>query len=246
LYFNQAESYAMSPDGLSIVNFGIGALQETNLDTLENVNVLKWGSGLCLGINGDYSLNWFNRNLLDTGSQVSVDWSGKRLSGNWTTNTFPTVSGHIANKGYVDSVVGSASGVYTLPFGHDSTSNPADSTTYYFGGCPSAGLQTLSGSVSFVPVPQSGVLRKIIGNANVAGILGTSEVVNLVVYVNSLAVATGSYYMSGRNNTISSGLQSINLSVSELDTIYLSTVAPNWSTNPTTVRQSAVAYISLG
>lgn len=229
--------------------------------------VLDWDTSHVYGESGLYSIGWADRLLFDNSPsicvsadwnnrklysvtgvgtvQTTLDWQNRVLSGNWQTNCIPTATGHIVNKAYVDSVAGASSGVYTLSFGH-STTNPADSTTYYFGGCSDAVLGTSSTNVSVVPAPQSGVLRKIIGNANVAGTLGTSEVVSLIVYVNGLSVATGSYYMSGRNNTISSGLQSINRNVSELDTIYLSTVAPNWSTNPTTVRQSAVAYISLG
>lgn len=41
--------------------------------------------------------------LRSNSTSVSLDWLNKILSGNWSTNTTPSQSGHIVNKGYLDS-----------------------------------------------------------------------------------------------------------------------------------------------
>jgi hypothetical protein len=39
-----------------------------------------------------------------TGAQlISLDWVNKQLTGNWQTNTLPSLSGHLVNKGYLES-----------------------------------------------------------------------------------------------------------------------------------------------
>jgi hypothetical protein len=195
---------------------------------------------------GAYSLDTVNRYLQDSSDAPTVDWESRALTYIWDHSATPTGASNIANKGYVDSVVGASSGVFTLPFGHSVQSTISDSTSYYFGGCSDMPLQTTAANSSVVVNPQSGVLRKVIGNANVAGTLGSSETVSLIVYLNDSPIATGSYQMTGKNNTIVSGLSGINRNISYLDRIYLGTVTPAWGTNPASIRQSAVAYVSLG
>jgi len=64
-----------------------------------------------------------------TGSIVgqTLNWSNLQLSGNWLTNTFPSLSGHLINKGYLDSVsgaFGANTGVLTGAF-YPLNSNPS-------------------------------------------------------------------------------------------------------------------------
>lgn len=47
--------------------------------------------------------------IWDNLNNVLLDAPNKQLTGNWQTNTIPTVSGHIVNKGYLDSITGSFS-----------------------------------------------------------------------------------------------------------------------------------------
>lgn len=219
------------------VTYGELSIYEPNHDNL----IFSAAFDAWNDLNGVASCNFESRQLL-SGSNVSIDWKDKTLNGAWTVDSNPTATGGIATKAYVDSLAG---GVYTVPFGHALQATVADSTTYYFGGCQDAPPQTTASSASVVPVPQSGVLRKIVGNASVPGTLSSAENVSLVVYINGSAVATGTYQTTGRNNTIFSGLQNIDRNISALDTIQLSMMTPAWTTNPTNLRQSAVAYISL-
>jgi hypothetical protein len=229
--------------------------------------VLDWDTSHVYGESGLYSIGWADRLLYDnspsicvsadwnnrklysvTGAgtvQTTLDWQNRVLSGNWQTNCVPTATGHIVNKAYVDSVVGASSGVYTLQLSHNQFS-PADTLTYYIAAAVGHTPITTQSSSPVIAVPTSGVLRKIIGTAFVAGTLGTSETVSLIVYKNGTSVATGSYLASGRNNTIVSGLSGLSVPVGYLDTLQLAMVCPTWATNPTNLTNSLSAYVSLG
>ncbi|MCK9282303.1 MAG: hypothetical protein M0P71_16930 [Melioribacteraceae bacterium] len=57
----------------------------------------------------------------------NLSWKNQQLSGNWSTNTFPSLSGHLINKGYLDSVsgaFGANTGVLTGSF-YPLNSNPS-------------------------------------------------------------------------------------------------------------------------
>lgn len=189
--------------------------------------------------NGGTSLDLASTSLL-VGVNQKLNWGAGQLSGDWSTNTTPTQSGHLANKSYVDS-----NSSFTLGFGHK-TVNPADSTIYYFGGLHDEAAVNPSSDASVVYCPVSGVLRGVVGNCFVAGTLGSSETCYLIIYINGSGVATGTYKMSGgKNNIIQSGLQSINRSISQYDSIQMG-FSGNWGTQPTTVRHNLNAYITLG
>jgi hypothetical protein len=185
------------------------------------------------------SLDFSSRHL-KSGSSISLDWANKQLSGNWSTDTSPTQSGHIANKSYVDS-----NNAYCLGFGH-AVISPVDGTSYYFGGCHGEAPNTLGSDASVVYAVNSGTLKSVVGNSFVAGTLGSSENVSLVVSLNGTDIATGTYRMTGRNNIIQSGLQSINRSVSKYDVIQMRFVSPSWVTNPINVRHNVNAYFTVG
>ena len=165
--------------------------------------------------------------------------SDRMLMGEWISDFSPTQTGGLATKGYVDSTSS-----YTIPFGHASF-NPLDSTTYYFGAAFGIVASSSQSTSPASAVPKSGVLKSVIGTATVSGTLSSSETVSFVVYKNGTSVATGAYLMTGRNNVISSGVNSLNIPVSELDTLQLSFVCPAWATNPLSVTHALNAYITL-
>lgn len=213
---------------------------------LSSGSVLNWEANNLFDNSGNYSADWNLRQLYGSAgyTDINVDWESRQLSGNWATNTNPTQSGHLANKSYVDS-----NSSFTLGFGHKMVS-PADSTTststhYYFGGIWDETPTTTQSDTSVVYVPTSGILRNIVGNCYVQGTLASSEDVYLVVSVNGSDVATGTYKMTGRNNIIQSGLQSINRNLSKYDSIQMR-FSGSWATNPINIRHNLNAYITLG
>lgn len=218
-----------------------------NLDTMRLIDgsdtKLDWSLSRLI-TTGTSSVDWGNRLLYSDAGSQSANWNSKALYGNWSTDTSPTASNHLVNKSYVDS-----NSSFTLGFGHKMVS-PADSTTststhYYFGGIWDETPTTTQSDTSVVYVPTSGILRNIVGNCYVQGTLASSEDVYLVVSVNGSDVATGTYKMTGRNNIIQSGLQSINRNLSKYDSIQMR-FSGSWATNPINIRHNLNAYITLG
>lgn len=320
--------------GVLIDSVGNQTIDPKNYYLISNgVTSLDWTERSVSSSDSVVSMSWEDRALLDTSEIPSLNWGLRTLSGNWLTNTTPTSSGHIINKGYLDSVTGSLGGgvgsdvvrttgnqtisgikkfsdtiassldgyescsmdnrmlhrsdgdpvmswdtlnlsylwthssaptdpyhiankayvdsnsSFTLGFGHK-TINPADSTPststhHYFGGICDEIPTTTQSDASVVYVPTSGILRSIVGNCFVQGTLASSEDVYLVVSVNGSDVATGTYKMTGRNNIIQSGLQSINRNLSKYDSIQMR-FSGSWATNPMNVRHNLNAYITLG
>lgn len=57
---------------------------------------------------------------------ISLNWKDKQLTGNWQTNTSPSLSGHIVNKGYADTHYFIGSGSPTPPSNTSSPNKWAD------------------------------------------------------------------------------------------------------------------------
>lgn len=76
---------------------------------------LDWNNSILQDTSERASLDWKNRQVYDGAYICSIDWSGRQLSGNWQTNTKPTLSGHIVNLGYVTGHYLSGSGNATPP-----------------------------------------------------------------------------------------------------------------------------------
>ena len=235
-------------DGTTKDFYGAVSIDWLNADLKSRIadfsgSVLNWQSLEMYDNSAFQSVEWGARRLDGTGgfSDVAVDWASRVLSGDWSTNTSPTQSGHITNKSYVDS-----NNVYCLNFGHTTLTTPLDSTSYYFGGLHNENANTSSSDASVVYAVNSGVLRSVVGNSFVVGTLASSETVSLIVSVNGTDVATGIYNMTGKNNIIQSGLQSINRSISKYDAIQMRFVTPAWATNPTSVRHNVNAYFTVG
>lgn len=333
--------------GLKVLSGILGSTGQVQIDPFNSYLYangaisVDWSEKSLFTSDQSVSASWDDRILSDSSEDASVDWENKQLSGNWQTNTNPTSSGHIVNKGYLDNVTGSlgvtipndvvrttgnqsisgnkvfagvsnfndgvnmnrglnvtdedsvtsatfntrflydmagnaslswdglevrgvwshtgiasapnhitnkqyvdSTSSYTIPFGHTS-SNLTASSSGYFASAPVAFSSSEPNSPIAI-VPKSGILKSIVGVCSIAGTLASAGVVNLVVFKNGVSVATGTYVATGRNNVISSGVQSLNIPVSELDYIKLMVSTPAWVTNPTSVSHSLNAYITLG
>lgn len=69
----------------------------------ESNPVLNCSLRVLYDVAGNDSVHFANRQLHRTNESLAVDWQNLILSGNWITNTTPTLSGHLVNKDYADS-----------------------------------------------------------------------------------------------------------------------------------------------
>jgi len=134
-----------------------------------------------------------------------------------------------------------ASAAYTLTLGSAAGQNPADSTTYYFGGDLNANLNT-TWDLTSVDVPKAGTLRRAFIKVRVAGTLGTTEAVSHYVRLNDttdLTVDTTATY----NTAVTNLVANLSQAVVAGDRVAIKIATPGWVTNPTTVRIYAILYI---
>lgn len=95
-----------------IKSFHSGIKVFNNIAGAEYLTIFSSGnSGLLKdagGGNNFTSIDWINRKAYTNSALgvVSIDWSNLILSGNWTTNTAPTISNHLINLGYLTTVSG--------------------------------------------------------------------------------------------------------------------------------------------
>ncbi len=88
--------------GVSSIEWGNRVANDNN-----GVNVIEWGNYSLIDSLQNQSLDWGARELrTGAGGNPSLNWGTKQLSGNWLTDTLPVVSGHLINKGYLDSITG--------------------------------------------------------------------------------------------------------------------------------------------
>ncbi len=116
---NFPQSTIFDASNISSVNWGGRTLVDVG-----NRDSLIWDSRQLLHSGGLISANWQNRTLYDTGEIESVLWAARTLSGNWSTDTIPTISSHIVNKNYLDSKTGLLTGSF-----YPLNSNPAGYVT---------------------------------------------------------------------------------------------------------------------
>jgi hypothetical protein len=160
-----------------------------------------------------------------------------------TNVQFRTVRGGdlvtLTNEG--TNIVVAASAAYTLTLGSAGAQNPADSTTYYFGGDLNANLNT-TWDLTSVDVPKAGTLKRVFIKVRVAGTLGTTEAVSHYVRLNDttdLTVDTTATYNTAVTNLVANFSQA----VAAGDRLAIKIATPGWVTNPTTVRVYAILYI---
>jgi hypothetical protein len=134
-----------------------------------------------------------------------------------------------------------ASAAYTLTLGTAGANNPADSTTYYYGGDLNANLSTAWDFTS-VDVPKTGTLKRVFIKVRVAGTLGTTEAVSHYVRLNDttdITLDTTATY----NTTVTNLVANVSQAVVAGDRLAIKVATPAWVTNPTTVRTYAILYI---
>ncbi len=72
---------------------------------------IQWGNRTLINGSTQSVLDWNSSALLATdGITQNVNWQSLQLTGNWQNNTVPTVSGHLVNKGYLDTRIAAISG----------------------------------------------------------------------------------------------------------------------------------------
>ena len=139
------------------------------------------------------------------------------------------------------NVTVAASAAYTLTLGSAGSQNPADSTTYYFGGDLNANLNT-TWDLTSVDIPKSGTLKRVFIKVRIAGTPGSNEAVSHYVRLNDttdLTVDTTATY----NTAVTNLIANLSQAVAAGDRLAIKVATPAWVTNPTTVRTYAVLYI---
>lgn len=123
--------------GVTIYNNSLNPIAEVNSQTgsfkiyyPNSSNVFMDNTGIFRSATNSVLINVNSGALYDNSLAVALDWDDRQLSGQWQTNTLPTISGHIINKGYLDSITGSLGGGSTIIQGSGiSTTTGAGSVT---------------------------------------------------------------------------------------------------------------------
>jgi len=106
--------------------------------TADKSPCINWGRGWL------YSYGWTTgASALSGASGISLDWFERKLSGNWTTNTIPTQTGHITNKQYVDAQVTGLSGYLSK---YPSTISDVATNNYIFTSADIGKVISISGN----------------------------------------------------------------------------------------------------
>ncbi len=96
-----SENYSLySSDSLQSVDWN----QKQTYD-LDGLPAIDWGLGFLYSGYGQ-SINWRQRKAFNQSSNESLNWDRLLFSGNWSTNTLPTIPEHIINKGFFDAQTG--------------------------------------------------------------------------------------------------------------------------------------------
>ena len=94
--------------GSIIDSLGNQSVDAKNYYLISNgVTSLDWTERSVSSSDSVVSMSWEDRALLDTSEIPCLNWGLRTLSGNWQTNTSPTLSGHLVNKAYLESITGS-------------------------------------------------------------------------------------------------------------------------------------------
>lgn len=118
--------------------------------------------------------------------------------------------------------------------------NPADATTYYWGGLFPAAPGTTDGTRR-IYIPRGGTLKRIYLTFTCAP--GSSETSTLYVRVNSTTDYTISSTFALDANPKIAFNTSLSIPLSTGDYIEIKWITPTWATNPTAVSVNAIAWI---
>jgi hypothetical protein len=113
--------------------------------------------------------------------------------------------------------------------------NPADATTYYFGGFPGLAPST-SATSRKLWMPRAGVIRAVYGNIVYLG-AGSNEASTLSLRLNDTTDTqiTATLDLSNAGLNVSFNNAGLSIPVAQGDFVSLKWVTPTWTTNPTAV-----------
>lgn len=138
------------------------------------------------------SLSWGSRELFDSNGITTLDWGNSLLTGNWQTNTIPTLGTHIVNRNFLQT------GTYNLPLVVRQTGTQTVSgrkvfvnTTYFPSGLE-ATTSIFSGAVT---------IRNILGLGVQILDITNSVDTNLDFYVTAPGVSPGYGRIAPSTNT---------------------------------------------
>lgn len=112
---------------------------------------LDWDERGLITSAGDFSIDWDNKIAYGSDGNDSLNYGLRVLSGDWQTNTLPTTSGHIVNKGYLDTRLAASTSAKQKSL---SVFNPAsgDSVTLFY----TSSATQISRSAAVVVSPSTG------------------------------------------------------------------------------------------
>lgn len=126
--------------------------------------IVNWDSHYLIPLSGEVSLDWGNRRLFDTGSNVSLLWHDRILSGNWTL------------LGTIDKLQSTGSNLYTYI---TNTSGNFDTRLYNSGqtllgliNAASAGVSSINGASGIISITGGGNVTVISGGIGLIRISG--------------------------------------------------------------------------
>ncbi len=91
------ERHLKDTDGVQTVMWNDRLLVNSDLGIAHD-----WQNGVLYNLGQSPSLNHAMCVLINSGQQIVANWSDRILSGNWSSDTNPTGSGNLVNKGYLD------------------------------------------------------------------------------------------------------------------------------------------------
>jgi len=119
---------------------------------------------------------------------------------------------------------------YCISFHSDSSHNPSDSSTYYFGDAGTLSSNTNTGRIH---IPKTGIITDFTFHSSHL-VLASNEDVTLSIRVNNTTdYALGTYKMDAAAGYLI--VNNLNIPITTADYISIKMATPAWVTNPTTV-----------
>ncbi len=165
----------------------------------------------------------------ETASRVAIIDASKNVK-SADTATYPSLAELAYIKGLTSAIQTQLDGKrYTIPF-NSINFNPADATTYYFGGFFSVAPVTTA-AVRQITVPKTGTITEVSFNS-AATIVGTAGNMTISIRVNNTTdyLVTNAFDISSATYLTVSGLS---IPISANDLIEFKLLTPTWATNPT-------------
>lgn len=153
-----------------------------------------------------------------------------------------TTSNGVNINGGCYAINGVCASQYVLQASHITAMSPLDAATAYWGGFNVNGITTTSGDRRLY-IPKTGTIKAIYIFILTGGTLGTTETTTYSIRLNDTTDTTISSTVAYdvRNQVVSNA--ALNIPVVAGDYIEIKMAHPTWTTNPTTISQSASIYI---